>query len=50
MATTNHKHFEDISEQTYDFLMGIKEDHPDMTYPEIYAAVRDAVTIIEEDD
>ena len=50
MATTNHKNFGDICEMTNDFLMDIKESHPDMSYTEIYAAIRDAVTIIEEDD
>ena len=50
MVHTNHKNFDDIAEMTNDFLMDIKEAHPEMSYSEIYDAVRDAITFIEEDD
>ena len=50
MAHTNHKNFGDIAEMINDFLMDIKEAHPEMSYSEIYDAVRDAITFIEEDD
>ena len=38
MAHTNHKNFGDIAEMTNDFLMDIKEAHPEMSYSEIYDA------------
>lgn len=50
MVHTNHKNFDDIAEMTNDFLMDIKEAHPEMSYSEIYDAVRDTITFIEEDD
>ena len=50
MAHTNHKNFGDIAKMTNDFLMDIKEVHPEMSYFEIYDAVRDVITFIEEDD
>lgn len=50
MVHTNHKNFDDIAKMTNDFLIDIKEAHPEMFYSEIYDAVRDVITFIEEDD
>lgn len=50
MAHTNHKNFRDIAKMTNDFLMDIQKVHPEMSCFEIFDAVRDALTFIEEDD